>query len=132
MKPNNTPATMNANETTEIYVLSPAGFCLEVYLYNTSEIYNRYTAPVISALVENARRNGGRTNWDNVVNNLCQLDACEPLCTLEGKNYRAIDHARRRLYKYDGITPTAQDIELVTRNYAAYIVDCAKFEIGNA
>lgn len=123
---------MNANETTEFSELSHAGQCLDIYLHNTREIYERYTMPVISALVENNHHNGGRTNWDNVINNLCYLDACEPLCTLEGKIYRAIDRARRLVCQYDGITPTPQDIEQVTRNYAAYIVDCAKYEIENA
>lgn len=120
---------MNANETTEFSELTHAGQCLDIYLNNTREIYERYTAPVISALVDNDHNNGGRTNWDNVINNLCRLDACEPLCTLEGKIYRAIDKARRLVNQYDGLTPTAKDIEQVTRNYAAYIVDCAKYEI---
>lgn len=117
---------MNANETTE---LTHAGQCLDIYLNNTREIYERYTAPIISALVDNDHNNGGRTDWDNVINNLYHLDPCEPLCTLEGKIYRAIDKARRLVNQYDGLTPTAKDIEQVTRNYAGYIVDCAKYEI---
>ncbi len=120
---------MKANETTEFSELTHAGQCLDIYLHNTSDIYARYTVPVISALVDNDHNNGGRTNWDNVINNLCCLDACEPLCTLEGKVYRAIDRARRLVRQYDGMTPTAKDIEQVTRNYAAYIVDCAKHEL---
>lgn len=132
--PDNTPATMNANEinAAEFSELSHAAQCLDIYLHNTAEIYDRYTVPVISALVDNDRNNGGLTKWGNVINNLCHLDPCEPLCTLEGKIYRAIDNARRLVNQFDGLTPTAQDIEQVARNYAAYIVDCAKYEIENA
>ncbi len=121
-------------ETTapEFSELSHAGQCLDIYLHNTREIYELYTTPVISALVDNDRNNGGRTNWDNVINNLCDLNPCEPLCTLEGKIYRAIDRARRLVRQFDGLTPTAKDIEEVTRNYAAYIVESATFEIENA
>ena len=129
--PDNTPSTMNTPETTapEFSELSHAGQCLDIYLNNTREIYDRFTVPVISALVDNNRNNGGRTNWDNVIDNLCHLDPCEPLCTLEGKIYRAIDKARRLVRQSDGLTPTAQDIDQVTRNYAAYIVECAKYEM---
>lgn len=124
----------NANEINapEFSELSHAAQCLDIYLHNTAEIYNRYTVPVISALVDNDRNNGGLTNWGNVINNLCHLDPCEPLCTLEGKIYRAIDKARRLVNQYDGLTPTAKDIEQVTRNYAAYIVNCATYETENA
>lgn len=121
---------MKANETVEFSELTHAGQCLDIYLHNTAEIYERYTMPVISALVDNDHNNGGRTNWDNVINNLCLLDPCEPLCTLEGKIYRAIDRARRLVRQLDGLTPTAKDIEQATRNYAAYIVECAKYEIA--
>lgn len=44
----------------------------------------------------------------------------------------AIQAAARLVKRYDHLTPTANDIEQVTRNYAAYIVDCAKYEIENA
>lgn len=38
----------------------------------------------------------------------------------------------RLVKKYDHMTPTAEDMEQVTRNYAAYIVECAEYEIERA
>lgn len=119
-----TPA--NAATTT------PAAKCLTMYLDNTAEIYNRYTAPAIAELANKDRNNGGRTNWGNVISALCTLDPCEPFRTLEGKICRAIDHARRLVYQLDGLTPTTADIDQAAHDYVAYIVECAQFEIANA
>lgn len=47
MKTFTTPTTMNANETTEFSELTHAGQCLDIYLMNTAEIYDRYTVPAI-------------------------------------------------------------------------------------
>lgn len=121
---NTTPA--NAAATT------PAAKCLTMYLDNTREIYDRYTAPAIAELANKDRNNGGRTNWNNVISTLCTLDPCEPFRTLEGKICRAIDHARRLVHQLDGLTPTTADIDQAAHDYAAYIVECAQYENANA
>lgn len=105
---NNTHATMNANETkaSEFSELSHAGQCLDIYLHNDSFIYEYYTQKAIEAIV-----NDGQTISSEDVRRYVR---------------NAIDHASWQVGKYDHLTPTAQDIEQVTRNYVAYIVDCAK------
>lgn len=111
---------------------TPAANLLTIYLDNTREIYDRYTVPAIAELANKDRNNGGRTNWANVISALCTLDPCEPFRTLEGKSYRAIDHARRLVHQLDGLTPTPADIDQAAHDYAAYIVECAQYENANA
>lgn len=111
-----TPAPVESSEFTH------AGF----YLMNTAEIYERYTLPAIAAVVESV---GPRVNWEHVTNDLCALNPFAPSSTVDGMIYRAIDKARRLVNQFDGLKPTASDIQQVTRNYVAYIVDCAKSEI---
>ena len=126
---NNTPTTMNANETTtapEFSDLTHAGQCLDIYLHNTGEIYERYTVPAINAVVEAVRRNGWQLPKDEAIKNLTFWTSWQP------GTEKALQAAARLVRKYDHLTPTAQDIEQVTRNYAAYIIESATFEIENA
>lgn len=122
----NTPSTMNANETTEFSELTHAGQCLDIYLHNTAEIYERYTIPAINAVVEAVRRNGWQLPKDEAIKNLTFWTSWQ-----DGTK-KALQAAARLVKKHDHMTPTAKDIKQVTRNYAAYIVDCAKYEIENA
>ena len=134
MKANNTPATMNANEINnpEFSELSHAAQCLDIYLHNTAEIYDRYTVPAIKQVTERARRCGARVNWGGIAKELTHTPGYNSPASLEYLVTNAVDKARRLVRQSDGLTPTAKDIEQVTRNYAAYIVDCAKYEIDNA
>ena len=118
---NNT--TMNANETTTVYEFSElthAGQCLDIYLHNTCEIYERYTVPTIERVIRAIK--AGESVSDNARQLVKDIQEITP----------AMQAAARLVRKYDHLTPTAKDIEQVTRNYAAYIVDCAKYEIENA
>lgn len=119
----NTPSTMNANETVEFGELTHAGQCLDIYLHNTAEIYERYTVPAINAVVEAVKRNGWQLPKEEAINNLTFWTSWQ-----DGTK-KALQAAARLVKKYDHLTPTTQDVEQVTRNYAAYIVDCAKYEI---
>lgn len=121
--PDNTPSTMDANGTTEFSELTHAGQCLDIYLHNTSEIYNRYTVPAINAVVEAVKRNGWQLPKEEAIKNLTFWTSWQ-----DGTK-KALQAAARLVKKHDHMTPTAKDIEQVTRNYAAYIVDCAKYEI---
>lgn len=121
--PTTTEPTTNTPEFSE---LSHAGQCLDIYLHNTAEIYNRYTVPAIAAIVEAVRRNGWQLPKDEAIKNLTFWTSWQP------GTKKALQAAARLVRKYDRLTPTAQDIEQVTRNYAAYIVDCAKYEIETA
>lgn len=120
MKTNNTPATMNANETTEFSELTHAGQSLNIYLHNTSDIYERYTVPAIERAIRAIKT--GEYVSDNAGQLAKDIQEITP----------AMQAAARLVKRCDGMTPTAKDIEQVTRNYAAYIVDCAKYEIENA
>lgn len=120
----NTPSTMNANEVQapEFSELTHAGQCLDIYLHNTREIYERYTVPAIEQVTKNAPVHGCFMNWDTY-----------PLIVKDWAAVKnAIQAAARLVKKCDNLTPTVQDIEQVTRNYAAYIVDCAKYELETA
>lgn len=114
-----------ATETTapEFSELSHAAQCLDIYLINTREIYDRYTVTVIAAVVEAVRLNGWQLPKDEAIQNLTFWASWHP------GTKKALQAAERLVRIYDNLTPTAQDIEQVTRNYAAYIVDCAKYEI---
>lgn len=116
--PDNTPTTMNANETNE---LTHAGQCLDIYLHNTREIYERYTAPEIADAAARMRINARTSEhlWH----------ACTPESS---RVTNAIGNAVALVQTYDHLTPTAKDVEQVTRNYVAYIVECAQYEIKNA
>lgn len=123
-EPTNTPTTMDANETTEFSELSHAGQCLDIYLHNTAEIYKRYTVPAIEDTAKSFRyRNGAKYTADEYWGVLERT--AEDMHAVKN----ALQAAARLVKKYDHMTPTAKDIEQVTRNYAAYIVDCAKNEI---
>lgn len=104
----------------EFSELSHAAQCLDIYLHNTAEIYDRYTVPAIKRVTQAYK--AGEHVSDNAEQVAKDIQEIAP----------AISAAARLVCKYDRLTPTAQDIEQVTRNYAAYIVDCAKYEIENA
>lgn len=123
MKANNTPSTMNANEINE---LTHAGQCLDIYLMNTAEIYERYTVPAINAVVEAVKRNGWQLPKEEAIKNLTFWTSWQ-----DGTK-KAVQAAARLVKRCDHMAPTAKDIEQVTRNYAAYIVDCAKHELETA
>lgn len=109
--PDNTPTTMNANETTEFSELAHAGQCLDIYLNNTREIYERYTVPAIDMCAK-AQSVKTPEMWDYIK--------------------QALRAAARLVIKYDGMTPTADDIKAVTANYVAYITECAEYQAANA
>lgn len=108
---------MNANETTEFSELTHAGQCLDIYLHNTIDIYNRYTVPAIKRVTRAIK--AGEYVSDNAVQLAKDIQEITP----------ALQAAARLVKRYDHLTPTAKDIEQVTRNYATYIVDCAKYEM---
>lgn len=101
-----TGATEYANGTTEFSELSHAGQCLDIYLHNDSFIYEDYTQKAIEA----------------IVNDGLSISSEDVRKYVKGAIYRA----SWQVEEYDHLTPTAQDVEQVTRNYVAYIVDCAK------
>ena len=115
--------TMNENETTtvcEFSELTHAGQCLDIYLHNTCEIYERYTVPAIERVIRAIK--AGEYVSDNAGQLAKDIQEITP----------AMQAAARLVRKYDHLTPTAKDIEQVTRNYAAYIIESATFEIENA
>lgn len=105
---------MNTNETTEFSELTHSGQCLDIYLLNTSEIYDRYTVPAIERVIRAIK--AGEDVSGNAEQLAKDIQEINP----------ALQAAARLVKKHDHMTPTAQDIEQVTRNYAAYIVDSAK------
>lgn len=121
-----TGSTEYTNEAAESSELTHAGQCLDIYLHNTGEIYERYTVPAINAVVEAVRSNGWQLPKDEAIKNLTFWTSWQP------GTEKALQAAARLVRKYDHLTPTAQDIEQVTRNYAAYIIESATFEIENA
>lgn len=118
-----TPATMNETNTVEFSELSHAGQCTDIYLHNTAEIYERYT-------VEAVRYAAGLAafGWGYVTETLMNGAKVKGVKVVD----EAINAAVKLVRKYDHLTPTAKDIEPVMRNYAAYIVECAKYEVENA
>lgn len=114
---------MNANGTTEFSELTHAGQCLDIYLHNTAEIYARYTVPAIGQAVDCIKDNArcmSRPDFYEVI---------AAMATTFGAVKSAVYEAGRLVERYDRMKLKAKDIEQVTRNYAAYIVDCAKYEI---
>lgn len=105
---------------------SHAAQCLEIYVRNEREIYDRYTLEAVAAVVEAKRKNdtGGarldnQTAWDN----LAFWISWQPVTK------KAIQAAARLVRKYDNITPTAADIEAATKIYAADITSKAQYQI---
>lgn len=107
----NTPTAMDEKETNEFSELTHAGQCLDIYLNNTSDIYDRYTVPAIGACVK-AQTIKAPGMWEYIK--------------------QALQAAARLVIKYDGISPTADDIKAVTSNYVAYITECAEYNAKNA
>ena len=115
MNTNNTDTPTNM-KTTDFSELSHAAQCLDIYLHNTAEIYERYTTVLIGK-AENYTEIGAS---DDELRILIKWD---PLIT------GAIQTAARLVRKHDHLTPPAKDMEAVTRNYAAYIVETAQDNI---
>lgn len=115
--------TMNEVATVEFSELSHAGQCTDIYLHNTAEIYERYT-------VEAVRYAAGLAafGWDYVTETLMNGAKVNGVEVVN----EAVKAAVKLVKKYDHMTPTAKDIHEVTRNYAAYIVESAKYEVENA
>ena len=115
-----TSDTMNTETTpVEFSELSHAAQCTDIYLHNTAEIYQRYTVPAIARVVR-AYKAGE-----------CVSVNPEQLAKDVQEITPAINAAVRLVKKYDHMTPTAKDIEQVTRNYIACIIDNAKYEVEN-
>lgn len=111
---------MKANE------LSHAAQCLEIYVRNDREIYERYTLEAVAAVVEAKRKNdtgGARLDDETAWDNLAFWISWQPVTR------KAIQAAAKLVRKYDHITPTAADIEAATKIYAADIIDKAKYQI---
>lgn len=113
---------MNETNTVEFSELSHAGQCTDIYLHNTAEIYERYTVEAIKQVATNVSIHGAFMNWDTYPLIVKDWDAVK----------NAIKAAVKLVKKYDRMSPTAKEIEQVTRNYAAYIVECAKYQIETA
>lgn len=115
------------NNTVEFSELSHVAQCTDIYLHNTAEIYQRYTVEAVK-LVVSAFTNQGPVKLDDATawDNLTFWISWQPVTR------KAVAAAVRLVKKYDHMTPTAKDIEQVTRNYVACIIDNAKYEVENA
>lgn len=92
---------MKANTMNAVNVnfdeLTHAGQCLDLYLCNTSEIYNRYTLAAV-ARISKAYKAGVLVpvdNFEQLVKDVQEIPA-------------AIAAAARLVRKYDGISPSTQ------------------------
>ena len=95
----------------EFSELPHAAQCLDIYLHNTREIYDRYTVPAIDVCAK-AQTVKAPKMWEYIK--------------------QALKVAARLVIKYDGISPTADDIKAVTANYVAYITECAEYNATTA
>lgn len=102
--------------------LSHAAHCLDLYLNNTSEIYSRYTLPIIAKTVAGYHANNGMIAEPDATNNLTFWLSWQP----EVK--KALQAAARLVRKHDHMTPTQEDTEAVKADYIAYIIECAQYE----
>lgn len=115
---NTTTNPQNVNPV-DFSELTHAGQCLDIYLHNDREIYERYTVPAIRYASDlSAFGEGLLTEWLSQDSKSTQIN-------------EALQAAARLVRKYDHLTPTAADIEQVKRNYCAYIIECAQYEINN-
>lgn len=103
---------MNTNE------LSHAAQCLEIYVRNDREIYERYTMPSVRRLVK-LQAPETFTMWHVMQGVVIDWDAVD----------NAMSAAARIVRKYDHISPTAEDIETVKAGYVSDIIDKARNEI---
>ena len=106
--------------------LSHAAKCMEIYVRNEREIYERYTLEAVAAVVEAKRKNdmsNARLDNETAWHNLAFWISWQPVTK------KAIQAAARLVCKYDQITPTAADIEEATKIYADDIIDKAKYQI---
>lgn len=92
--------------------LSNAANLLDIYVDNDGFIYENYTQKAIDAIV-NDGLNIESTEVKNHIRN-------------------AVNCAAWQVKKYDGLTPTAKDIEHATRLFTDYILECAQYQIETA
>lgn len=104
-----TTPTETEKEETE---LSNAANLLNIYVDNDGFIYESYTQKAIDAIV-----NDGLSIESTEVKNHIR---------------NAVNHAAKEVKKYDGLTPTAKDIEHATRLFTEYIIECAQYQIETA
>lgn len=111
--------TMKEDTTTNVQEYTHAAQCLDIYLMNESEIYNRFTVPAIERVTK-AYAAGEMvcTNPEWFAKNAPEVN-------------RALQAAARLVQRYDHMTPTPADIEAVRANYVAYIIECAQYETNN-
>lgn len=116
---NTTNINTGVNSLSEVQEYTHAARCLDLYLNNTSEIYNRFTVPAIELAAA-----GLRSNWmPNVIEHGKKMD---------GVINNALQAAARLVQKHDHMTPTAEDIAAVKANHVAYIIECAQYQVNNA
>lgn len=114
---------MKTNDVIDFSNLTHAGQCLDIYLRNTVEIYDRYTIPAIKTIVESVKRNGWQIPIEEALSNLIFW------VSWQDGTKKALQTAAKIVKKYDGITLTDDDIKQVTTLYSTYIVNCAFDEI---
>ena len=122
----NNNTTDTTNNVTPAYEETHAARCLHIYLNNTADIYDRYTVPAIEQTAAAFKyRNGAKYTpaeyWDVLERAAKDMHAVKS----------ALQAAARLVKKHDHMTPTAADIEFVTADYVAYIIECAQYEVAN-
>lgn len=116
-----TTASINTgvNSLSSAQEYTHAAYCLDLYLNNTAEIYNRFTVPAIELAAA-----GLQTKWmPNVIEHGKKMD--------EAIN-NALQAAARLVQKHGHMTPTPEDIKAVKADYVAYIIECAQYQVNNA
>lgn len=118
---------MKEETNVNVQEYSHAAWCLDIYLMNTAEIYNRYTVPAFEQTATAfTHRNGAKhtaAEYWAVLGRTCKdMHAVK----------NALQTAARLVQKHDHVTPTAEDIAAVKVNYVAYIIECAQYEVTNA
>lgn len=102
--------------------LTHAARCIDIYLNNTSEIYERYTLPLIKTAIYNLT--GISTSESAIKWTYDNISKCGTLSA-------AIRSACNLVKKHDNLTPAQSDINAVIANYCAYIIETAQFKINN-
>lgn len=112
--------TTMKEETNAPQEYSHAAHCLDVYLNNTAEIYNRFTVPAIDRIAKAYK--AGEMVCADPEHFAKDVQEIAP----------ALQAAARLVRKHDHMTPTPADIEAVRADYVAYIIECAQYEVNNA
>lgn len=110
---------METNKIT-LQETTACGGYMEIYLHTERSIYNAYTVPAIKRVIKATKAGEyGSANPERFAKDVQEITP-------------AIQAAARLVRKYDGMQPTVQDIEAVTANYVAYIIEAAQYELQNA